>query len=206
MQDLKDRLQNFDRRVTQDEAVRDLRQKQLDDLMRETTQLEKDIDLLQRTEQVLLHLSTKLLGQSTKVIDRLVTLGLRITFDDQNLEFRTAIEKSRGKTAIKFQLLQDGREKPTLDAYGGGVLAMTGLLLRATTIIVLGLRRVLVLDETLSHVATQYIPNASRLMKKLCEDLGFTIFMVTHQPEFAASATLHYRAEQRAGGTTFIKV
>lgn len=200
---LDQRLEKLDRRTIQLETRQAEKKRQLAELERERKELEERADLLGKVEQCLLHLGTKLLGQSTKTIDQLTTAGLKIVFDDQSLEFRTSTEKYRGKTAIKFQLLEDGRQAPITDSYGGGVLAVTGLLLRVTTITVLGLKRVLVLDETLAHLSSQYIPNASKLLKKLCDDLDFTVILITHQPEFAESADNHYVAEKGKEGTLF---
>ena len=171
----------------------------------EVKELSENIELLTKVERTLLHISTKVLGQSTKNIDKLVTVGLRLVFNDQNLEFTTNTEKYRGKTAIKFQLLENGRSAPLMDAYGGGVLVIVGVLLRTFTTMSLGMRRILFLDETLAHLSEQYIDNASRLLKKLCDELDFTIVMVTHQPEFAAHATIAYKASARGGETVFTK-
>ena len=158
---------------------------------------------LERVEEVLQQISAKVLGQSVDTIDKLVTTGLKVVFDDQNLTFSTQIKKYRGKTSVTFHLAQDGNEAPLLTAYGGGVLALVGILLRVTTIIILGQRRFLVIDESLSHVHAQYIENTSRLLKKLGSELGFDILMVTHQPQFTTYAERHYEARQEGGTTTF---
>lgn len=182
------------------------RVRQLDALRSETTKLALEADVLEKTEQVLLHISTKVLGQSTKNIDKLVSAGLKLVFDDQSLEFRTIMDKSRGKTSLKFELLEGGRSSPIMTSYGGGVLAVAGVLLRVVTITALGLKRVLLLDESLSHLADAYIPNASKLLKKLCKELDFTIVVVTHLPAFAEHADAHYKAVRSPSGTTFQKV
>jgi len=198
-------LTNLDRSVSSLEGRRGEVIRTVSELEEELTELGSSVELLTKVEQTLLHISTKVLGQSTKNIDKLVTVGLRLVFEDQNLEFTTSTEKYRNKTAIKFQLLENGRSAPLMDAYGGGVLVIVGVLLRTFTTMSLGMRRVLFLDETLAHLSEQYIDNASRLLKKLCDELDFTIIMVTHQPEFAAHANLSYKALARGGETVFEK-
>jgi len=199
-------LTQLDRSVSSLEGRRDEAVQNLADLEEELIELGSSVELLTKVEQTLLHISTKVLGQSTKNIDKLVTVGLRMVFEDQNLEFTTSTEKYRNKTAIKFQLLENGRSAPLMDAYGGGVLVIVGVLLRTFTTMSLGMRRVLFLDETLAHLSEQYIDNASRLLKKLCDELDFTIIMVTHQPEFAAHSTISYKALAKGGETVFEKV
>jgi len=199
------KLRELESRATKLEAIREERLQQQRELEAELTKLTTDLDLTTKAEATLLHISTKILGQSTKTIDNLVTAGLHLTFEDQKLEFRTTTEKMRGKTAIRFHLLDNGRTAPLMDAYGGGVLVIVGVLLRVVTITALGLKRILFLDETLSHLSEQYVDNASRLLRKLCDELDFTIVMVTHQPEFAAHAHVRYRVEGKNGTAIFTR-
>lgn len=174
--------------------------RELADLVRQLTEEER---LLQRVDEVLLQISSKVLGQSTTKIDKLVTHGLRVVFEGEDLEFRTAVERFRGKTAVRFKLTCDGVEAPLLEAYGGGPLAVAGVLLRVVAIIVLGLKRVILLDESLSFVSEQYTEATSKLLRKLCADLDFTILMVTHNPKFAQYADRHYEARRSPEGTIF---
>jgi len=170
----------------------------------ECEELKTEAALLTDTESLLFHISSQVLGSSTGAIDKLVTAGLQVVFEDQNLALETELDKQRGKTAIKLKLTESGETAPIRDGYGGGVLALVGVLLRVTTILILDLRRFLVLDESLSHVSDQYIHPTSKFLKKLCEDLGFEILMVTHQQEFAEYADRHFEAK-RIKGKTVIK-
>lgn len=162
--------------------------------------------LLNRVDEVLLQISSKVLGQSTTKIDRLVTHGLRTVFEGEDLKFRTEVERFRGKTAVRFKLMCDGVEAPLLEAFGGGPLAVAGVLLRVVAIIVLDLKRVILLDESLSFVSAQYTEATSRLLRKLCADLDFTVLMVTHNPKFAEFADRHYAAKRGPEGTQFTLV
>lgn len=118
----------------------------------------------------------------------------RTVFEDQDLQFSTDVEKFRGRTSVKFRLTCAGVEAPIMDAYGGGVLAVAAVLLRVVVVMVLGLRRVLLLDESLSMVAKEYVPGTSRLLRKLASELGFAVLVVTHQDLLAEHADAHYRA------------
>jgi len=198
-------LAELDKRVSALEGRREESITTVTNLETDLKGLIEEAELLTKVEQTLLFISTKVLGQSTKNIDKLVTVGLRLVFDDLNLEFRTHAEKYRGKTAIKFELLDNGRSAPLMDAYGGGVLVIVGLLLRTFTTMSLGMRRILFLDETFAHLSESYIDNASRLLRKLCDELDFTIVMVSHQPEFASHADISYEAVSRGGSTIFEK-
>lgn len=200
------RIQSLDLEVTALERSRQTFQKDLSDLERQISHLMKESDLLSKVEQTLQSVSAKVLGQSTKTIDKLVTAGLKIVFHDQNLEFRTQVDKYRGKTSIKFELFEDGKTAPLMESFGGGPIVLIGVLLRVVTIVVLGQRRILFLDESLSHLSEQYHEQASALLKKLCKELGFTILMVTHQSGFVQHADVHYAAKRTAAGTVFERV
>lgn len=202
-----DRLRELDKRIEVVEARRKERRDNLDRLRDEVQLLSREELLLGKVETTLQHVGSKILGQSTNNIDQLVTRGLRAVFEDQQLEFRTKVERFRGKTAVQFELRENGYAAPLMDAYGGGVLAVAGLLLRVVTIITLDLRRFILADETLAHLSEQYQPNASKLLNRLCGDLKFKILMVSHQPAFAEYANRHYTATAtKAGGTIFKEV
>lgn len=205
VQDLSERLDILNVRLAQRESLLEERLKMLRNLDSLISAFILEEELNGKAEQALLSISTKVLGQSTGMIDKMLTTGLQLVFDDQALEFKTEIKKMRGKTAINFQLLEKGRSTPIMESYGGGVLVVAGLLLRVVTIVALNMRRILILDETLSHLSDEYVSNASKLLRKLCDELQFTVLLVTHQPDFATHATHNYRALSKRGQTVFTK-
>lgn len=200
---LLDQINDLDREITALERLRGERLSEVKKLETEVEKLTDEVDLLDKVEQVLQTVSSKVLGQSTATIDKLVSAGLKIVFDDQKLEFKTTVDKFRGKTSIKFELFENGQTAPLMESYGGGVLVLVGVLLRVVTIIVLGQRRILLLDESLAHLSDQYHANASALLKKLCKELDFTILMVTHQEGFVQHSDRHYVAKKTPAGTVF---
>lgn len=204
--DLGDRIQQLEAKIAGLEQLRLDRESELKRLEDEVQALTDETLLLEKTEALLMAVSSRVLGQSTTSIDKLVTAGLKIVFFDQNLEFKTHVDKYRGKTSIRFELYQDGKTAPLMNSYGGGPVVTIGILLRVVTILLLNQRRVLLIDESLSHVSEEYHESASTLLKKLCKELGFTILMVTHQASFASQADVHYEAHATKTGTEFKRV
>lgn len=200
------RLSQLEKILSRFEIQKEQQIKSLENLSREMTRLGNEIFLNEASEKVISQISQRILGSSTSNLDKLITSGLRIVLPDQNLEFKTEITTYRKKTAIEFKLIQDGKVVPLLDSYGGGVLVLIGVLLRVMVIILLDMRRILLLDETLMHLASKYIPDASKLMKKLCDKLGFTILMITHQPDYATYADNHFEARPSVDGVKFVKM
>jgi len=146
--------------------------------------------LLAVAEGALSSLISQATSLSTVKLNSLVTEGIRYVFDDMDLIFESSVVRSRGKTAVKFELFENGKSVPILSSYGGGVVVVISVLLRILVIMALKLRRVLLLDESLSHLSVQYVPKASSLLKVLARDLGFEIVMVTHSEEMASKADI----------------
>jgi len=172
-------------------------------LEKEIEFLIKEVEILEKTSLALQSVSTKIVGNSVLMVDKLVTAGLKVVFDDFRFEFKTEVDRARGRTSARLNLYEDGNTFSLVDSFGGGVLCIVGLLMRVTVILALDMKRVLLLDETLAHLPEKYHENASKLLKKLSKELNFTIIMVSHQPAFAQHADKHYTAEIKGGTTRF---
>ena len=198
-------LSQMDQKLSRWEWLRDSQKRLLTDLVEEVGTLREEVALLEKADQVLLTVSSQSIGESTQKLDKLVTYGLRATFDDLNLRLQTVTDRSRGKTATKFEIHQDGQTYSLESSYGGGVLCIVGFLMRVMTIMAFGLRRVVLLDETFAHLSNQYHSNASKLVKRIVKDLGFHVIMVSHETAFAEHADQHYKIETGSKGVTFRK-
>jgi DNA repair ATPase RecN len=198
-------LQDLERLLLTAQVQRNTIQTRQTALQQEIADLSHEGDILAQVESALLVLSAETTKKYVTTISQLVTDGLRAIFDDLHLEFQAEMVTYRGVSGIKFSLLQDGKAAPLLEGYGGGVLAVVSVLLRVVTILLLNIQRVLILDESLAHVSAQYIANTSKLLRKLTDDLGFTIVLVTHQTEFVEFANTHYEIVPGTQGMTFKK-
>lgn len=163
----------------------------------------RESKLLEHVNEALLYLVSMTSTVYSQRIESLVTGGLQAVFTDLDFVFSIDIVKRRHNSAIQFSLQNAGINYPLMRGTGGGVLAVIGVLLRIITIILLDMKRVLFLDETLVHVSEKYVDNVSALLKKLCSDLGFHIVLVTHQKEFVSHADHHYTARIMGKGITF---
>jgi len=173
------RLGELEKKLLVQETMRTVRQETVDHLKLETEELAKEEDVLQGVEKALLRISTQVIARSTQRVDKLVTLGLRAVFVDQDLSFRVEIKRG----------------------YGGRTGAK--LTLRVALVDAFKMRRLLLLDETLTHLSVQYHERASALLRKLCSDLNFKVLMVTHASAFARYADRHYLAKKGPKGTEF---
>lgn len=139
-------------------------------------------------------------------IEALVSRGLQAIFGE-DLQFRLLSETKRDQAHVEFVVVSmvDGKEVETsvLDARGGGLAAVVGLLLRVV-IMLLGRtdkQGLLVLDETLAMLSQEYLPAAAEFLRELVDQTGIQVLMVTHQEELAETADKMYKFDLVDGVT-----
>jgi len=114
------RLGELEKKLLVQETMRTVRQETVDHLKLETEELAKEEDVLQGVEKALLRISTQVIARSTQRVDKLVTLGLRAVFVDQDLSFRVEIKRGYGgRTGAKLTLRENGKLAPLEDSDGG---------------------------------------------------------------------------------------
>jgi DNA repair exonuclease SbcCD ATPase subunit len=143
-------------------------------------------------------------------IEALVSHGLRLIFDDQDMTFALR-SNFRGKLAVTDFVIRstlDGQEIETsvLDARGGGVAAVVGFILR---VVLLLLRsdadRILFLDESFAQVSADYEPKVAEFLRELCDRTGIRIVLVAHSDAFNDVADVAYRFRLENGRTVVTK-
>jgi DNA repair exonuclease SbcCD ATPase subunit len=122
----------------------------------------------------------------------LATTGLRHVIPDQELIFKIKQEPKYNRMSMRFVLEQDGVEGDPINSYGGGAAVVVSLILRIAVMQRMGMGNLLILDESMVALANVYVPSAASFIRKLAEQAGVNILMVTHNPEFLASAHVAY--------------
>ena len=147
-------------------------------------------------------MAEKLSAESEEVTEKIVSLGLRDTFFDEELSLEVNHYVSHGKPAIK-PLLHDhkrGVKGDPIKSFGGGPASLIGILLRVLSIVRQpGLVRVLILDEPLIQVSEKYKERAAAILRRICDPvekggLGFSVLIVSHDEVFKRNANHSYLA------------
>jgi len=141
-------------------------------------------------------------------IERLVSLGLRSVFEE-DMTFIIKMQSKADQMNASFRLRDaTGLETDIMDAKGGGVAVLVGVLLQIVMLTLMRgrLAQVLFLDESFSHVSDEYVPRVAVLMNTLANKLGMQIVLVTHQPEFSEDADKVYRFAKKDGQTVVTKI
>jgi hypothetical protein len=160
----------------------------------------------QSVQNVLRMMSEKLSAESEMVTEKIVSLGLKDAFFDEDLSLEVSHYIAYGKPAIKLLLCDHKRrvKGDPMKAFGGGPASLIGILLRVLSIIRQPhLARILILDEPLIQVSSKYKERAAAIVRKICEPvesggLGFSVLVISHDEVYKRNAQYSYMA--RLGG------
>jgi DNA repair exonuclease SbcCD ATPase subunit len=199
--DLREKVKQFNTRL---EVTRDFKEKTSQQLQ----EAQQDLGDRQNVQTVLRMMAEKLSAESEEVTEKIISLGLRDTFFDEELSLEVDHYISHGKPAIK-PILHDHKRNAKgdpLKSFGGGPASLIGVLLRVLSIVRQpGLARVLILDEPLLQVSEQYKKKAAAILRRICDPvekggLGFDMLVVTHNEVFKRGANHSYIARVSSDG------
>jgi len=187
-------------KLLQLETLRDQQIKRKNDLEKEIDNLSNDVVILDKVSSLFKHLLDVLLDEKKQEIQKLVTYGLKSVFTEQNLKFHINIEPKYNTIHTTFKTEQVGiTEGDVLESFGGGVVNIESFLLRIITLFQTKLSPFMFMDEVFSHLSEDYVDNCSKLLKNLCDELGITLFLITHKEQMLNHADKVYKARSRAG-------
>lgn len=198
---LRESVKRFNARLDVTRELKDRTSKQLQEA-------NQDMEDRQNVQNVLRMMAEKLSAESEEITQKIVSLGLRDTFFDEELSLEVSHYISHGKPAIK-PLLHDhkrGVKGDPMKAFGGGPASLIGILLRVLSIIRQpGLARTIILDEPLIQVSDRYKERAAALVRRVCDPvekggLGFSILVVSHDNVFKRNANHSYIARTAGDG------
>lgn len=197
----------LDRVVGQRESLR----RHLRDVGAEVKRLEAEEELADLASGLIRTLIDSEVNHGVKAVEELLTEGLRVVFDDQDLSVRADVDVQRGKVSVDFVTVQrqvDGTitEGLSRDAFGGAVTTVQSAILRIIVTLRRGLRPVLFLDETLPAFDSNYVHNMGSFLRVLCARLGVDVLLVSHNPAMVEAADNAYRIHKVGGAATFKKV
>ena len=174
-------------------------------------ELENEDELLDLVASLIRRLIDGEVTDGVQAVEKLQSEGLQEIFYDQDLSVRAEVEESRGKISVTLltqRRLKDGTvvEGIADQSFGGSVLTMQSILMRATVIFRRGMRPVLFLDETLTAVANKYLDRAAKFLSKLCEQLDLDILLISHDEALINAAKNAYVVSDNGGKAKFRKM
>ncbi len=193
-QERRTRLDSFRRSIASVQAYRDSLRATVSSGESDIKNLRYRAELNQSSSEIFKKWLEDSLRVNVDSMSELATNGLRHVIQDQELTFKIKQELKHNRLSMRFVLEEDGVEADPMTSFGGGAVHIISLILRLSVMTRLGMGNVLILDEAMNALAEKYIPAASDFMKRLSEETGIHILMVTHNDEFMTNAHTAYEA------------
>lgn len=136
------------------------------------------------------NLATKLSGIVTKAIS---------TVFEEPIEFVVQFVERRGVSECDLSLKIGEDYYDILNEQGGGVADVCSMCLQMAFIMMSQVNRVLVIDEPARHMDVVAQERFIAVLKQLCQELKFTIIMVTHSQAFSDNADKVFTVTKKGG-------
>jgi DNA repair exonuclease SbcCD ATPase subunit len=183
---------------------RDLLRRQIIKNGTDETKLRYHADLYQKCAEIIKTWLEDSLQSNVDSISELATGGLHNIINDQELYFKIKQEQKYNRVAMRFVIGENGIEGDPVDSFGGGSVLVVSLILRLAIMARMSMGNLLLLDESLSALANQYVPACATFMRRLSEQTGINILMVTHNEEFMSNAHKAYEGEKKDTGEFYL--
>jgi DNA repair exonuclease SbcCD ATPase subunit len=138
----------------------------------------------------------------TQFVDA-INSALKVVFGDQlTIDMEWTIKRSRPNLTFYLVTPNARREiTPTGSGMGGGVMDLIALVLRIMFQVVRpqGLRRISFLDEPLRMLDRESQTKAAQFLSSICEQLDWTMVLVSHSEEIISEADRCYKVEYQNG-------
>jgi DNA repair exonuclease SbcCD ATPase subunit len=131
-------------------------------------------------------------------VESIVTGGLHAIWGKDS-KLRFVIDKKESARGYNYELLMSKGDftGKIMESFGGSVQNIVSFLLRVILIKRFHLAKFIALDETFANIGNEkghhYLEKSSAMLKDLCDNHGFTIMAVTHQPLLSAAADHIYQ-------------
>ena len=145
------------------------------------------------------YLDTLVKEESGRFISRLegiLNYGLKTIFDDR--DYRAKIVVDDGKRAAIHLVYEDedgNQISPDVKDCGGGIRTVVGLLLQVFFLFHYKVEKLLIVDEGLSQVSSEYLPNLFGLLDELAKKNHLKVLLITHDSRMTEYASKQYVVE-----------
>lgn len=177
-------------------------------LAAEQKSLRESVELLRMASVILQKLVDDIAVANIRKVEELVNAALYSIFNDQSISFNINQSVKRGQVLYQLSVSQNGAEGG-VNSFGGGVMSVIAVVLKAVILILSKRYPLLVFDESLAFVSAEYREAVSKFLCDLTKPspngLGLPVLMVTHDPEYSSHADQVYQAHSIEGGISFKK-
>lgn len=191
---LRDRLNHYQTRLTQVRARVDILNQELDSLHKRKQATEESLAILEQVNLFLASAVKDKINSTKHQLESLVNQGLQYIFNE-DIRIEIASDFKNNKTIFSLKVLKGNLNSGRTEDFGGGVLAVIAFLLKVSATLITKTERLLVFDESLTFVSAEYQEALSQFIHQICQQLGFTIILIAHQPLLAKHADTIYQVQ-----------
>lgn len=171
--------------------------------------LSGELEQYERVTKLLTTIGEQAQESAQRQIEELVTRGLQVIFGTE-LSFHLVQSVKGNASSIEFivrsQYADHVVDTPVLDARGGGLAVVIAFMLRLVVLLLTpDARKVLLLDESFSHVSAGYEPRLAEFLREVCDKASVQIVLVTHSDAYIDLADQHYKLALAPNGVTALQ-
>ena len=155
------------------------------DVESEINDCDKRIKFLFDTKEYYVKAVDILYEESIGALKDTLNAALRYIVFDRNYNCNLTLEDKRGTKTLELSLvdLDEGFEVDLKDGAGQGIRTIISFILKVYYLINKG-SRLLFLDEKYSALSEHYVPRFFEFMKKMAEEQGIIVVLITHDNRF----------------------
>lgn len=177
------RLQRLQNTIAQEKGKREVLTTELEIEKQQLKKNKIQLKNIQDAQLIVQHVAQQTQEELKFFLSDIVTVALDTVFVNP-YEFVIDFVIKRGKTEAEIYFMRGGERMNPVDASGVGAIDVAAFALRvAVWKLANRYRNVLVLDEPFRFVSKNYLPNVSKMVKKLSKKLKLQIIMITHIEE-----------------------
>lgn len=201
MSDLNNKINELKKIYYSESSKRDVILKNKEDKSKLVSDLEKEVDTLEKV-MILFQKTSKYAREQGKTsIENLTTRSLRYIFD-KDYKFEIDISEKRNVSSAEFYVVEENEDqiiktKPEISR-GGGIVDIVSLALRLSFLenSYPKIEGPLILDEPAKHVSEEFTFDIGDFLLNFSRQMNRQIIMITHNPHLAALSENIYRVTQ----------
>lgn len=161
------------------------------------TELSREDGVLLEAISVLAGIEDAEVRSGFALVENLLRETMRVVFHDQDVGVEARVGQERGRIAVDLVTsipCEDGRvEGNASDLFGGSISTVQAVFLRIACILRRGLRRFMILDETLAPLDESYARAFAQVFADLCQRLGMDVLVITHSRALWEASPRRYK-------------
>jgi len=173
--------------------------KRKDDLESSISKQQKRIKYIEEAKEII-----KAVGHATQIqikdyFEDICSTAMNLVFEEEAYEIDLQFVSRRDTTECDIMFTRDGNEFVPEDGAGFGAINVACLALRVTCWALDAPRphNTLILDEPFRDLSSEYMINASKMLKHLSKELGIQFIIVTHKQELKEEADKSFHVTKR---------